>query len=240
MGAALGAYSSPVRSVLGSRDGINRPAGSPTAKDYVQDGLIAMWDGIENAGWGLHDSSPTAWKDLVGGNEISIVDGNQTVNYKSVIFTSTGAGGKLASQVWDIGSCEFCGTVTSSNSGSAIFSFNTLASSGFALNVLWHLNSTIGAGNRQKGYVFSRGVPMTMYSEFGSDGLFPKAMNGEIREPDGVTEYYSLNGNLFGFGFRNTNYPYSGTVYCLRVYSRALSESEIASNSSIDKVRFGI
>lgn len=23
-----------------------------TAKDYVQDGLVAMWDGIENAGWG--------------------------------------------------------------------------------------------------------------------------------------------------------------------------------------------
>ena len=25
--------------------------GKPTARDYVQDGLIAMWDGIENVGW---------------------------------------------------------------------------------------------------------------------------------------------------------------------------------------------
>lgn len=36
-----------------------------TAKDYVQDGLVAMWDGIENAGWGVHDSNATVWKDLV-------------------------------------------------------------------------------------------------------------------------------------------------------------------------------
>ena len=26
-----------------------------TAKDYAQNGLLAMWDGIENAGWGVHD-----------------------------------------------------------------------------------------------------------------------------------------------------------------------------------------
>ncbi len=38
----------------------------PTARDYVQDGLVALWDGIENAGWGVHDASATTWKDLIG------------------------------------------------------------------------------------------------------------------------------------------------------------------------------
>lgn len=38
-----------------------------TARDYVQDGLVAMWDGIENAGWGVHDDTATVWMDLVGG-----------------------------------------------------------------------------------------------------------------------------------------------------------------------------
>lgn len=36
------------------------------ARDYIQDGLIAMWDGIENAGWGVHDNTRTTWKDLAG------------------------------------------------------------------------------------------------------------------------------------------------------------------------------
>ena len=39
----------------------------PTARSYVQDGLVAMWDGIENAGWGVHDNNATAWVNLVGG-----------------------------------------------------------------------------------------------------------------------------------------------------------------------------
>lgn len=40
---------------------------TPTAKDYVQNGLVAMWDGIENAGWGTHDANAMTWKDLIGG-----------------------------------------------------------------------------------------------------------------------------------------------------------------------------
>ena len=45
----------------------------PTARDYVQDGLIAMWDGIENAGWGVHDPNATTWKDLTGnGNDLIV------------------------------------------------------------------------------------------------------------------------------------------------------------------------
>ena len=37
-----------------------------TARDYVQSGLVAMWDGIENAGWGTHDPNATTWKNLKG------------------------------------------------------------------------------------------------------------------------------------------------------------------------------
>ena len=39
----------------------------PSARDYIQDGLVAMWDGIENAGWGKHDDNATEWVDLVNG-----------------------------------------------------------------------------------------------------------------------------------------------------------------------------
>ena len=38
-----------------------------TAADYVQDGLIALWDGIENIGYGLHDDAPEYWVDITGG-----------------------------------------------------------------------------------------------------------------------------------------------------------------------------
>ncbi|MBQ1429034.1 MAG: hypothetical protein IIZ06_05145, partial [Kiritimatiellae bacterium] len=56
--------------------GAAKPSG-PTARDYVQDGLVAMWDGIENAGWGQHDASATTWKDLTGNeNDLSLWNGS--------------------------------------------------------------------------------------------------------------------------------------------------------------------
>ena len=41
-------------------------ASAESAARYVQDGLLACWDGVENAGTGVHDPSTTVWKDLSG------------------------------------------------------------------------------------------------------------------------------------------------------------------------------
>ena len=37
------------------------------ASAYVQSGLIAPWDGIDNAGTGTHDPAATTWAELKGG-----------------------------------------------------------------------------------------------------------------------------------------------------------------------------
>lgn len=47
-----------------------------TAKNYVQDGLVAMWDGIENAGLGRHDANATVWKDLSGNGHDALCASN--------------------------------------------------------------------------------------------------------------------------------------------------------------------
>ena len=46
-----------------------------TSANYVQDGLIAQWDGIDNVGIGGHDPSATVWKDLAGTNDLSLLTG---------------------------------------------------------------------------------------------------------------------------------------------------------------------
>ena len=46
-----------------------------TSASYVQDGLIAQWDGIDNEGTGVHNPSATVWKDLKGSNDLTIVPG---------------------------------------------------------------------------------------------------------------------------------------------------------------------
>ena len=44
-----------------------------TTADYVQDGLMEFWDGIDNAGNGTHNPNATVWKSLVqGGQDLTI------------------------------------------------------------------------------------------------------------------------------------------------------------------------
>ncbi|MBQ7190780.1 MAG: hypothetical protein IJR99_15325 [Kiritimatiellae bacterium] len=43
-----------------------RQSGQLTAYSYVQKGLVACWDGIDNAGTGEHDPTIRVWKDLTG------------------------------------------------------------------------------------------------------------------------------------------------------------------------------
>ena len=65
-----GCMGEPMRSMLGS-DGceVAGDAGNyPT--DYITDGIVALWDGIDNAGFGIHDLDAIAWTDCIGGNQI--------------------------------------------------------------------------------------------------------------------------------------------------------------------------
>ena len=54
-----------VAAQTGKADGI-------AASSYIQNGLVACWDGIENAGAGTHDAGATVWKDIVGGYEFAL------------------------------------------------------------------------------------------------------------------------------------------------------------------------
>ena len=46
--------------------GLACTAMADTVAGYVQDGLVGHWDGIDNAGTGMHDPNATTWKDLTG------------------------------------------------------------------------------------------------------------------------------------------------------------------------------
>ena len=48
-----------------------------TSASYVQDGLIAQWDAIDNEGTGTHNPNATVWKDLKGNRDLTL-QGNGT------------------------------------------------------------------------------------------------------------------------------------------------------------------
>ena len=75
--AGMSAIAKPTRSAVAS-DGtrFSAIAKTPSSSLYVQDGLVAMWDAIENIGPGQHDATSTIWKDLIGNADFKCETGS--------------------------------------------------------------------------------------------------------------------------------------------------------------------
>jgi len=208
-----------------------------TAKNYVQDGLIAMWDGIENAGWGVHDENATVWKDLIGDCDLTKY-GNPEILYNGVNFSGNSCYYKWHS-FGKVG--QFDATV----------SINTKESTSYSV-VSW-LPGTYGYG-----YVCSNyGKQLALTIENIGDNHFTGKTRGSFSCSiiGRLTQYY--NGNLYATTTREKsqldtksmcigaqNYslmrPFFGTVYNIRLYNRALTAAEVAANYAVDKIRFSL
>ena len=198
--------------------------------DYVQDGLIAQWDGIENVGQGLqHDSAAAVWKDLVGTRDLPLVAGRGS-------FTSNAlycAGGSYAAgptnELTGFQTIEVvCGRTTS---GNGILFDGGLNSVCFTVNA----GDTFFMGNGRF-YRFFRS-PTTLAWRSGAR----YTADGVAARHTLTTDSWSNNDRQLAVGARITGpavYPYKGEVHAIRVYDRALTDAELAHNFLLDSIRF--
>ena len=225
-----------------------------TAKSYVQDGLVAMWDGIENAGWGKHDANATGWKDLVGTRDFSLV-ANKAYFEDNAFYSNITTESQDYSAIVDwtspptVNSLEICFMAVSypykteaillnNNCGTATGT-DSITMPFFACG--WHSwvlgNAYFGTGpsgcvepgvgcsfscGRTKTSVFVNNNP---YSYNSNKALYIFGISNKL-----------LIGNRTYYGSRS----FHGRIYSIRLYSRALSASEIAANYAIDKERFNL
>ena len=251
--------------MLGARTGAwAKSGGVPTAKDYIQDGLIAMWDGIENAGWGIHEQNATVWKNLVGTEDMVF---NQSFEYDiyndSVLFRDDSRSGSRAISQMSI-------TMT-----------NDMTIEGMMLvpNVepIWDLRMCIGLllDHKTGVFPFARGAyyytPSLKYSasyDDNSDRYFGRPKIGEtvssaivFRRADKSFDGYYNGKYVASIGSQDDNWlgdnkilkpvfvykQLSDTmigcdfrIHYMRIYSRALIAEELAHNYAIDKARFNL
>ncbi len=62
---------SPIKSNISARQISVLSQEEAFENPYITDGLVAMWDGEWNVGFGKHDSNTLVWKDLIGNNDIT-------------------------------------------------------------------------------------------------------------------------------------------------------------------------
>lgn len=221
-----------------------------TARDYVQDGLIAMWDGIENAGWGVHDPSATVWVNLAGGSIGNIALYTQNCEWASDALIGKERSFVDSSTVLALGTCPMpndystCELVLKAgNSTFVVFSKGTLSEGNAAVGrfrtdrelQLAFVNGTGGGvvhSANTRYYAARTGSSFVEGGETYKNGARSSLLHSRT----------AISGaNRFGEGYRtnaSNASPFVGELCAMRFHSRALTAAEIAHNYTVDKERF--
>lgn len=220
----------------------------PTARDYVQDGLIAMWDGID------HGNNPLIWRDISGNG----FDATQRVE--------TGWSWTDKSYVGVGNSNGFSVPLTFSSALRDAVEHHTVElvfkpNSWRRMSIFGQYNGNVGAGlsyefyNRPQSFrayyyampdysvevwsstkmqcrtvaVVCDGSKLSMYAD--GEKL------GQSYQPTANTIHEGLSMIIGGENSR-ANMSIGGALFCVRVYSRALTEEELKHHVKIDNERF--
>ena len=207
----------------------NKPAYS--ASDYIEDGTLAIWDGLENAAlWREHDSSSPVWKDLVGDLDMVVQSRGSFLTNAFKCASGTGYAAVTDSATKNCTSyktIEIVCTRTSSgcafdggNDGHCIIFYNTT-----------------GIKNSSGGAYRMTTTNVATYAFTPSDFYENGAGNSNF---GGADSWNSWSGAL-GVGVVSlypSRYVYTGTIYAIRLYARALSAAEILAHARLDQIRF--
>jgi hypothetical protein len=222
------------------------------APAYVTDGLVGRWDGLENAGEGIHNTATNRWVDLSGQG------GDFIRRTQTGAFTETGLK-KKAEGVCATNLLVHTDVVTIESAVSGV------PSNGWVNAVFLGVHQTLNLRNEadnKRQFFFDNNIfkwNMTgQPNELTMSVVY--AMNGNT--PQGQSFYLNgappQNGSVYGTGMywggnARTNTwiggrmdytnggdykTYGHTVHALRFYNRALSEGEAAYNSAVDRLRF--
>ena len=249
--------------MLGARIGPWRDdAKIPTARDYVQDGLIAMWDGIENAGWGVHDPNATVWKDLVGSLDIPLSSDHWVVG-KHYIEKTTFKQLKLRDLTSDIIDALTDGSFTICDL-SEIIEFNPEVGGTYYYPCAISLNDASRDYNRfayewkatqvdslrvsydtESNSAFFNSVRIDPYTKNCLVAVVDRdaarrtlVVNNEDRAERAITLYKPYKAVGVG-GYREGTSP-KFKCYNKRLYNRVLSPEELSHNYAVDEARFGL
>ena len=221
-----------------------------TSASYVQDGLIAQWDGIDNAGTGTHNPLSAVWKDLKGSCDMTLLNnGESWVNGQALYVNGAGAAGSTAAPRYTTievvykmagGACLFVSGLKWGNTDWYISRIVAFSGGTRAIFTNAHEGQTIYIPDANGDVVHSLSA---IYESNNSDVVISASMDGYVRTQNTVqTSWYDATGVVM-VGDRKTtarSEPWAGEIYAIRLYDRALSVGELAANQKVDAARFGV
>ena len=244
--------------MLGARTAAWARAGGvvPTARDYVQDGLVHLYDGEANSDSYSHQTDIDTLKDQIGDVDLVLQDG-VSVEDKSIFYDGTGNSG-LATFGSEMISSDFViegviGSFAPSGNPQPII-YDYTESKKINILVFNKFNSNITGLDSNRTSLFVGGNDFACYQHDYNPTLFSFSImyenaiatrcliNGQTVRDRFVrngASFWGRNGKVVAKIPGSTNYNYPLRLYSFRVYSDITPEHESA-NYAIDKARFNL
>ena len=230
-----------------------------TSLVYLQSGLAAQWDGIENAGRGQHSADTKTWTDLVGGWNAVSADGTHwaadgyafaygqnrafSVAAKDGVSFQNALGPQWTVEVFIKPAAgyyrQYSGIVGSHGNGSGIV-FGQNDGSKFALcSQSWSSPPAFANALLPQGechHLALAADDATSNARVYIDGVEQASYSipaGKAQQNN--TEFF------IGMAFNSwQNRSFDGTIYAVRAYTNALTAAQIKANCGIDDIRFAV
>ncbi len=207
---------------------------------YVQDGLVAQWDGIENVGRGRHDGTATAWTDLTGnGHDLkNFISGLSWQGDSLVMPTASyGMAATFAGSV-AVGLNDYCAYeivfLRDAVQKKFVFGFGSFKGLAICDNYLAVNNGTTSCFTASP----SAKEVHQLYVDYDSKGNGEQVvLDGEVCPSVAGSEGWTQKTSGIGYA-NNSNWAFHGQIYAIRIYNRKLSASEREWNRQIDAQRF--
>ena len=193
---------------------------------------------IENAGWGQHDDNATTWVDLIGDYDLALHNTDvleNRVHFANNAYATCDTEITTESTVEVVMSneqsrTELCFLSLSKNNNSAAHFMYWYVSK---LSYQIPANSTTNCAAMQTDSIF----PRKTISFVIPDTVF---FNGEVQNATTNRDFFNKYRGVDVVINPSSSWSFSGDIYSLRLYSRALTADEIAHNYEIDKIRFNL
>ena len=221
-----------------------------TAKDYVQNGLVAMWDGIENIGYGQHDDNATSWIDLTGGEANWLLKDSNTTqvfevgsDYVKILSDVSYNGRGHCTPSWASGSDITTVEMVIDNTDFDIIGDTMARIVSFGVG-----NGTFDQTIHIKGLLFAPNI----YNKYGQVSLATglNAVSLEIGSQPVLVNGTFVQSENRTFGGYAYSAPVLGAyaataavglkIKSLRAYGRSLTDTERLANYAVDRVRFNL
>ena len=216
-----------------------------TSEDYVQAGLVVQWDGIDNAGTGVHDSNTSIWKDLKGNMDLTLTENGGWTNGNALVVNGVSAKGNAFAPTYKTIEIVY---KMSKNNGRVLFSGGN-SNQFVVFDQINSISNYVGFSGvkpfKRYAQLFCASeicFAAAQYNDNGGDlSLFKDSETLPTSNKNDSWAVANIDGAAIGGRSRGNTvegYPWYGEVYAIRLYDRRLTTYEMAHNYRVDCKRF--